>query len=38
MWISQKNDIGMMNNRPYVALMEQTVKKPMIQIGELSFK
>lgn len=38
MWISQKNDIGMMNNRPYVALIEQTVKKPMIQIGELSFK
>ena len=36
MWVSQKNDIGFLNKRPYEVILTEEVKKPIIQIGDIS--
>lgn len=36
MWVSQKNDIGFLNKRPYEVILTEEVKKPIVQIGEIS--
>ena len=36
MWVSQKNDIGFLNERPYEIILTEEVKKPIVQIGDIS--
>ena len=36
MWVSQKNDIGFLNERPYEVILTEEVKKPIVQIGDIS--
>lgn len=36
MWVSQKNDIGFLNKRPYEVILTEEVKKPIVQIGDIS--
>lgn len=36
MWVSQKNDIGFLNKRPYEVVLTEEVKKPVVQIGDIS--
>lgn len=36
MWVSQKNDIGFLNKRPYEVILTEEVKKPVVQIGDIS--
>lgn len=36
MWVSQKNDIGFLNKRPYEVILTEEVAKPIVQIGEVS--
>ena len=35
LWVSEKKDIGFMNDRPILIQLQQTLKKPMIQIGDI---
>ena len=35
LWVSEKKDIGFMNDRPILVQLQQTFKKPMIQIGDI---
>lgn len=35
MWVSQKNDIGFLNKRPYEVVLTEEVKKPVVQIGDI---
>ena len=35
LWVSEKKDIGFMNDRPILVQLQQTLKKPMIQIGDI---
>ena len=36
MWVSQKKDIGFLNERPYEVILTEEVKKPIVQIGDIS--
>ena len=38
LWVSEKKDIGFMNDRPILVQLQQTLKKPMVQIGEIPAK
>ena len=35
LWVSEKKDIGFMNDRPILVQLQQTLKKPMVQIGDI---
>ena len=35
LWVSEKKDIGFMNDRPILVQLQQTIKKPMVQIGDI---
>ena len=35
LWVSEKKDIGFMNDRPILIQLQQTLKKPMVQIGDI---
>lgn len=35
LWVSEKKDIGFMNDRPILLQLQQTIKKPMVQIGDI---
>lgn len=35
LWVSEKKDIGFMNDRPILVQIQQTLKKPMVQIGDI---
>ena len=35
LWVSEKKDIGFMNDRPILIQLQQTIKKPMVQIGDI---
>ena len=35
LWVSEKKDIGFMNDRPILIQLQQILKKPMIQIGDI---
>lgn len=35
LWVSEKKNIGFMNDRPILAQLQQTLKKPMVQIGDI---
>ena len=35
LWVSEKKDIGFMNDRPILVQLQQTFKKPMVQIGDI---
>lgn len=35
MWVSEKKDIGFMNDRPILIQLQQVLKKPMVQIGDI---
>lgn len=35
LWVSEKKDIGFMNNRPILVQLQQILKKPMVQIGDI---
>lgn len=35
LWVSEKRDIGFMNDRPILIQLQQTLKKPMVQIGDI---
>lgn len=35
LWVSEKKDIGFMNNRPILVQLQQILKKPKIQIGDI---
>ena len=35
LWVSEKKDIGFVNDRPILVQLQQTFKKPMIQIGDI---
>lgn len=38
LWVSEKKDIGFMNDRPILVQLQQTLKKPMVQIGDIPTK
>lgn len=35
LWVSEKKDIGFMNDRPILIQLQQILKKPMVQIGDI---
>lgn len=35
LWVSEKKDIGFMNDRPILVQLQQLLKKPMVQIGDI---
>ena len=35
LWVSEKKNIGFMNNRPILVQLQQILKKPMVQIGDI---
>lgn len=35
LWVSEKKDIGFMNDRPILVQLQQILKKPMVQIGDI---
>ena len=35
LWVSEKKDIGFMNDRPILVQLQQTLKKPIVQIGDI---
>ena len=35
LWVSEKKDIGCMNDRPILIQLQQILKKPMVQIGDI---
>lgn len=35
LWVSEKKNIGFMNDRPILIQLQQTLKKPMVQIGDI---
>ena len=35
LWVSEKKDIGFMNDRPVLIQLQQILKKPMVQIGDI---
>lgn len=35
LWVSEKKDIGFMNDRPILRQLQQILKKPMVQIGDI---
>lgn len=38
LWVSEKKDIGFMNDRPILIQLQQILKKPMVQIGDIPAK
>ena len=38
LWVSDKKDIGFMNDRPILIQLQQILKKPMVQIGDIPAK
>ena len=38
LWVSEKKDIGFMNDRPILVQLQQTIKKPIVQIGDIPTK
>lgn len=34
-WVSEKQDIGFMNDRPYEATLIQKLNKPLVQVGDI---
>ena len=34
-WVSEKKDIGFMNDRPILVQLQQLLKKPMVQVGDI---
>lgn len=35
LWVSEKKDIGFMNDRPILVQLQQALKKPIVQIGDI---
>lgn len=38
LWVSEKKDIGFMNDRPILIQLQQILKKPIVQIGDIPAK